>query len=179
MEIVFHYFDYLSLLFGYSAIGLKILLVIFIALTLSIPSKRSFLSLASLGILFDVLLASLGAFIMARPDFTLKDTYNLWMYYIFWNSCAFIFVIFYILIRLYIYLTMIENEESSVFIRISYIVQFFFACTIAPVIILNSGILTIGGLFVLLYEIFRWPLGYLINQRQLHFNLTRSSTGNP
>ena len=185
MEVVFHYFSYLSLLFGYSSMGLKVLLVIFITLTLSIPSKRPFLFLGTIGILFDVLLASLGAFTMARPGFDPNNspltTQDLWMSFIFWNSCSFIFVIFYVLIRLYIYLTMVETDpwdESSIFIRISYIIQYSFSCTIAPMIVLNSGILTIGGLFILLFNIITWPLEYLINRRQFRSNLTGFSTEN-
>lgn len=161
MELLFNYFSYLSLLFGYCSMGLTIVLIIFALLSLSIPSKRSFLFLATVGILFDILLASLGAYAMARPIPNVNSmpftVYELWRYYILWNSGAFLFVILYVFIRLHIHLMMIETDpwdESSMFIRASYIVQYLFSCTIAPMIVLNSGLLATCGLFNLLFRVF-------------------------
>lgn len=161
MEWIFNYFSYLSLLFAYCSLGSKILLFIFALLTLSISSKRSFLFLATIGILFDVLLASLGAYAMARPIPNLNNipftVYELWRYHILWNSGAFLFVLLYTFIRLHIYLMMTETDpwdESSLSIRASYIVQYFFSCTIAPMIAVNSGILAICGLLNLLFAVF-------------------------
>ena len=167
MNIVFNYYNYLSFLFGYCATGLEALLIIFILMTFFIPSKRSFFGFATLGIVFDVLLASIASYAMASPTQNLKNiqlTINeMWAHYILFNFYTFIFMIFYIFIRLYIYSMMTSTDpwdDAPIFIRIVYIVQYLFPYTIAPIIFINSGVLTMWNSLNFLSKISIWSLGF-------------------
>jgi hypothetical protein len=170
MNIVF---NYLSFLFGYCAIGLEVLSIIFILMMFLIPSKRYFLGSTTVGILFDVLLALVASYAMAPPIQNLKKTPliadEMWGHYILFNSYAFIFTLFYIFIRLHIYSKMTDRKslnDAPMIMRVSHTIQYLFPCTIAPLIFIISGILAIWGLLYFLLKIIIWPLGYSINREQ-------------
>jgi hypothetical protein len=173
MNIVFNYFTHLSFLFGYCATGLELLLIIFVLMTFLIRSQRSFLGFATIGILFDVLLASIASYAMAPPIHNLKNiplTVNeMWAHYTLFNFYTFIFMIFYICVRLYIYSVMTDNnpwDGAPIFIHVVYIVQYLFPYIIAPMIFINSGVLAIWDSFNFLSKISIWPFGYWINSEQ-------------
>jgi hypothetical protein len=173
MNVVIDYFNHLSVLFDYCATGLAILSIIFVLMMFVIPSKRYFLGCTTVGILLDVLLASVASYAMAplsqNPKNTPLSVNEMWTHYILFNSYAFIFTIFYIFIRLHIYSTMTDRNswnDASMIMRLFYTIQYLFPCTVAPMILVNSGILAIWGSFYFLSKTIIWPSGYLNDRKQ-------------
>jgi len=147
---MFNYFEHLAKLFKICSIYLQILLIIFSFLTLIICTKRSFFVLGTIMIFLDNILTFIATYAMSTPVKNQPSTINeIWWYYFIQNSLAFILMMIYVYARWYIDSKLTDRypwQESSSIFRCLYVIKDLFFYTIAPMLLVNSGLIFIIGL---------------------------------